>query len=81
MKIAWVSSWPPRHCGIATYSEELVSTLRGLGNDVKVVCHTDGGEKGEKDVYPVLDPSDSNFDETLYQVVKKIHPDVVNIKH
>jgi len=81
MKIAWVSSWPPRHCGIATYSEELVSTLRGLGNDVKVICHTDGGEKGEKDVYPVLDPSDSNFDETLYQVVKKIHPEVVHIQH
>ncbi len=81
MKIAWVSSWPPRHCGIATYSEELVSTLRGLGNDVKVICHTDGGEKGEKDVYPVLDPSDSSFDETLYQVVKKIHPEVVHIQH
>jgi len=81
MKIAWVSSWPPRPCGIATYSQELVSAIRNLGNEVPIVCHTDGGTKGESDVYPVLDNKSSNFDDVLYDTVSRIKPDVVHIQH
>ena len=55
MKIAWLSSWPPRHCGIATYSTELAEALRLEGNEIHIVCHPGGGAPGEKNVYPVLD--------------------------
>lgn len=81
MRIAWVSSWPPRPCGIATYSSELVGALRGIGNEVKIVCHTDGGCPGEKDVYPVLDTDKVGWDEKLYSTVEDLDPEVVHIQH
>ena len=81
MKIAWISSWPPRPCGIATYSMELVEALRASGSEVHIVCHTDGGSPGERQVYPVIDTGQVGWDERLYSVVGKINPDVVHIQH
>lgn len=81
MIIAWLSSWPPRHCGIATYSAELVEALRNEGGEVHVVCHSDGGAPGEKNVYPVIDTNRHGWDEVVYETVKKIKPDVVHIQH
>jgi glycosyltransferase involved in cell wall biosynthesis len=81
MKIAWLSSWPPRHCGIATYSAELVESLRKERNDVHIICHPDGGSPGERNVYPVIDTARHGWDEALYQTVKEIAPDVVHIQH
>lgn len=81
MKIAWLSSWPPRPCGIATYSLELVEALRKLGNEVHVVCHTDGGQWGEKNVYPVIDTEQVGWDEKVHSVVKEIRPEVLHIQH
>lgn len=81
MKIAWVSSWAPRPCGIATYSADLVDALRKKKADVHVICHTDGGSSGEKNVYPVLDTESAGWDEKLYTTVNKIKPDIVHIQH
>lgn len=81
MKIAWISSWPPRPCGIATYSRELVGALRDAGNDVHIICHTDGGDPGEKKVYPVMNIQKVGWDEKIYSVVKEIKPEVVHIQH
>jgi glycosyltransferase involved in cell wall biosynthesis len=81
MKIAWLSSWPPRHCGIATYSAELVEALRLEGNEIHIICHPDGGAPGEKNVYPVLDTDHHGWDEVLYDTVKSIEPEVVHIQH
>jgi len=81
MKIAWLSSWPPRHCGIATYSAELVEALRHEGSEVHIVCHPDGGAAGEKKVYPVIDTNQHGWDEAVYDTVNSIKPDVVHIQH
>lgn len=81
MKIAWLSSWPPRHCGIATYSTELVQNLRKKRNQVHIICHPDGGAPGEKYVYPVIDTTKPGWDEAAYQTVQTIAPDVVHIQH
>jgi len=81
MKIAWISSWPPRPCGIATYSMELVEALKASGSEVHIVCHTDGGSPGERNVYPVIDTGRIGWDERLYLAVKEINPDVVHIQH
>ncbi len=81
MKIAWLSSWLPRHCGIATYSKELVEALQHEGNDIHIICHPDGGAPGEKNVYPVIDTDHHGWDEAVYEVVKSIRPDVVHIQH
>ena len=81
MKIAWLSSWPPRHCGIASYSSELVEALRREGNKVHIVCHPDGGVPGEKNIHPVIDTDRHGWDEAVYKTVKRIKPDVVHIQH
>jgi len=81
MKIVWLSSWPPRPCGIATYSEELITALRKAQNDIHVICHPDGGRAGEKNVYPVMNTEVHGWDETVYDTVQKINPDVVHIQH
>ncbi|MCX6798604.1 MAG: glycosyltransferase [Candidatus Diapherotrites archaeon] len=83
-----VTSWPPRHCGIATYSEDLVKALRSHGHEVHVVTFTDCGKKGEKFVHPVLpvgrkgtDLVDPKWDEIFYNTIEKIEPDVVHVQH
>lgn len=81
MKIAWLSSWPPRHCGIATYSAELVDALRHEGSEVHIICHPDGGASGEKNVYPIIDTTHHGWDGAVYDVVKTLQPDVVHIQH
>jgi glycosyltransferase involved in cell wall biosynthesis len=81
MHIAMVTSWPPRPCGIATYSLSLVWSLRDLGHRVSVVCHTDGGSPGEGDVYPVLRMSEPDAFEQLYGTVERLDPDVVHVQH
>jgi glycosyltransferase involved in cell wall biosynthesis len=81
MKIAWLSSWPPRHCGIATYSAELVEVLRREGHEIHIVCHPDGGAPNEKGVYPVIDTNRHGWDEAVYEAVKRIDPEVVHIQH
>ena len=81
MKIAWLSSWPPRPCGIATYSEELITALRKAQNDIHVICHPDGGRSREKNVYPVMNTEVPGWDETVYDKVQNINPDIVHIQH
>jgi 1,2-diacylglycerol 3-alpha-glucosyltransferase len=81
MKIAWVSSWPPRPCGIASYSADIVNALRKKRANVHIICHTDGGSPGDKNVHPVIDTNDAGWDEKVYETVKKIKPDIVHIQH
>jgi glycosyltransferase involved in cell wall biosynthesis len=81
MKIAWLSSWPPRPCGIATYSEELIKALRKASNSIHVICHPDGGKPGEKNVHPVMNTDIPGWDEAVYDTIQKINPDIVHIQH
>ncbi len=81
MNIVWVSSWPPRPCGIATYSSSLVTALRRKNVTVHIVCHTDGGSPDEKNVHPVIDTEHEGWDEKLYRTVHEIAPNLVHIQH
>jgi glycosyltransferase involved in cell wall biosynthesis len=81
MKIAWLSSWPPRPCGIATYSEELITALRKAQNNIHVICHPDGGRPREKNIHPVMNTDMPGWDEAVYDTIQKINPDIVHIQH
>ncbi len=81
MKIVWISSWPPRPCGIAIYSLELVDALRKKGNEVHVICHPDGGSPSEENIYPILDITRIGWDEEVYSIVKSLHPEIVHIQY
>lgn len=76
-----VTTWPPRFCGIATYSDELVTALRQAGADVEIICHKDGGRPGEPKVHPVIDMTKPGWYYPLYQAVELIQPDVIHIQH
>lgn len=76
-----ISSWPPRWCGIAIYAENLVEALRAAGADVHIVCHTDGGRKGERQVYPVIDQGNPGWYWPVLEAVREIRPDVIHIQH
>lgn len=58
MKVALITSWPTRWCGIATYSLELSRALEQIGLDVCVICHKDEpglspfGSSGGEDTPP-----------------------------
>ncbi len=88
MKIVMVTSWPPRHCGIATYSQDVVKALRKEGHEVHIVTFTDcKGKKGDKFVHPVLKVKknkelvDAGWDHKLFETIARIEPDVVHIQH
>ena len=82
-----VSSWPPRHCGIATYSQDLVRALRKEGHEVHIVTFKDGGRKGEKFVHPVIsirrnrELKKAGWDQKLFKTIARIEPDVVHFQH
>ncbi|MBN1941175.1 MAG: glycosyltransferase [Candidatus Diapherotrites archaeon] len=87
MRIVFVTSWPPRHCGIATYSWDLIKAIRNLGHEVFVVTFADGGKKGADRVYPILNIGkgqklkSAEWCEKLYEKVSRLKPDVVHIQH
>ncbi|MBX6377328.1 MAG: glycosyltransferase [Clostridia bacterium] len=81
MKVALVTSWPPRWCGIAAYSSELAAALEEAGAEVHVVCHTDGGRPGEARVHPVIDQERPDWFWPLLNAVAAIDPDVVHVQH
>ncbi len=82
MKIAWISAeWPPHQGGIGTYSLDLVNALRKQGHQVEIICYTDGGKKGEKHVWPVIDVNKAGWSETLYKTILKIKPEIVHVQH
>lgn len=88
MRIVFVTSWAPRHCGIATYTAELARALREHGHEVHIVTFSDGGKKGEKFIHPILKVNKRNrqlidpcWDEKLYNAINKIKPDVVHLQH
>jgi hypothetical protein len=58
LRICFVSPYPPRFGGIATYSHELVEGIKKRGHEVCVICDPDldeGGHAGQENVYPVMD--------------------------
>ncbi len=87
LRIVMVTSWPPRHCGIATYSQDLVRALRKEGNEVHIVTFSDGGKKGEKFVHKALKVKknkalvEAGWDKKLFKAIDKIEPDVIHIQH
>ncbi len=78
--IVLVSSYPPRLCGIATFTEEAREFIQKANPDrpVWVVSHTDGRGEG---VFPVIDPTRSDWWRPVAQKIESLDPYVVHIEH
>lgn len=78
MKIGMISSYPPIHCGIATYTSYLTEELRRLQIRVYIVCHKGG--KGV-DCYPAFNYNDPDLAYKAFMAMMKFTPDLVHIQH
>lgn len=86
-EILFITSYPPRECGIATYSQDLISSLNNkFGNSFAIkVCAMESGKAGytySAEVTSVLDTSDAHsFTETAININNDEHIDLVLIQH
>jgi glycosyltransferase involved in cell wall biosynthesis len=77
IKVAWLSSYPPRRCGLANYSFEYLQALRRLAN-VEVISHVKNGRDG---TYSIVNLEDPQWWKRVDELIAKISPDVVHIQH
>jgi glycosyltransferase involved in cell wall biosynthesis len=75
-----VSSYPPRKCGIATFTEEALEFVRAHlpERPIHIVSHLDG--RGTQ-VHPILDQTDPNWPETVSAFIEQLHPYAVHLEH
>jgi len=75
-----ISSYPPRFCGIATFTEEAIEFMRKVRSDLKIdiISHTDGiGEN----VHPIINMEDENWYLPVVDKIKQLNPDAIHIEH
>jgi 1,2-diacylglycerol 3-alpha-glucosyltransferase len=75
-----VSSYPPRKCGIATFTEEALEFVRAHlpERPIHIVSHLDG--QGPQ-VHPVLDQDDPNWPEQVSALIQQLEPYAVHLEH
>jgi glycosyltransferase involved in cell wall biosynthesis len=75
-----VSSYPPRLCGIATFTEEAREFIQKKHPDreVLVISHTDGEGDG---VLPIIDLSRRSWWRTVADTIRELSPYTVHIEH
>jgi len=83
-KVVWISSYLPRSCGIAFYSQHYISNLKKYAKKArkkisfKIIAHTDA----RKADYPIIDNiKDRNWPHKIFKVIKKEKPSIVHIQH
>lgn len=84
MKVIWVSSYLPRSCGIAYYSEHYISALKKYAKsknkkiNFKILSHTDAKLAD----FPIIDNvNDLNWHKKTFDKIKKESPDLVHFQH
>ncbi len=75
-----VSSYPPRKCGIATFTEEALEFVQAHMPErpIQIVSHLDG--RGPQ-VHPVLDQNDPAWPEKVSASIQHFNPYVVHLEH
>jgi len=78
--IVIISSYPPRLCGIATFSEEAREFIqeRHPERRVLVISHTDGAGEG---VTPIIDMSRRDWWKPVVEQMERLEPYVIHIEH
>lgn len=78
--IVLVSSYVPRLCGIATFTEEAREFLQKLypTRDILVISHKDGEGEG---VFPLIDIKNRYWWRPVAKKIKKLAPHVVHFQH
>lgn len=83
VKIAFLSTYPPRECGIATFTKSLVDIFEGLyvKNQVKILAISDKKTQYSSRVIYDVDQSDPKSYVEAAKVINKSSIEVVVIQH
>lgn len=78
--IVLISSYPPRLCGIGTFTEEAREFLQRANPDreVLVISHTDGQGEG---VFPLIDTSRRDWWKPVAEKIRQLDPYAVHLEH
>ncbi|HVN80632.1 MAG TPA: glycosyltransferase [Terriglobia bacterium] len=78
--IVMISSYPPRLCGIGTFTEEAREFIQKANPDreVLVISHTDGRGEG---VFPIIDMSRHDWWKPVAEKIKELNPYAVHLEH
>ena len=78
--IVMVSSYPPRLCGIGTFTEEAREFIQKAcpQRNVLVISHTDGRGQG---VFPLIDMTHPDWWKTVAEKIKELDPYAVHLEH
>lgn len=78
--IVMVSSYPPRLCGIGTFTEEAREFIQKAcpQRDVLVISHTDGRGQG---VFPLIDMTHPDWWKAVAEKIKELDPYAVHLEH
>jgi glycosyltransferase involved in cell wall biosynthesis len=75
-----LSSYPPRKCGIATFTEEALEFISAHLTDrpIHIISHLDG--RGPN-VHPILDQSDPDWYRVVARRIAELRPYAIHIEH
>ncbi|HEV2235545.1 MAG TPA: hypothetical protein VGR57_02690 [Ktedonobacterales bacterium] len=75
-----LSSYPPRKCGIATFTEEALEFIRAHmpNRPIHIISHLDGAGPN---VHPILDQSDPEWHRVVARRIAELKPYAVHIEH
>ncbi len=81
MRVALVSTFPPQHCGIATYSLALAQALRDGEQGDSLILSERGGADFDRFTAHECFARGEDFAAELLAAVEETKPDVVHIQH
>ncbi|MBW1741045.1 MAG: glycosyltransferase [Deltaproteobacteria bacterium] len=78
--IVMVSSYPPRLCGIGTFTEEAREFIQKASpqRDVFVISHTDGRGEG---VFPIINMTRHDWWKAVAEKIQELDPYAVHLEH
>ena len=77
MHIAYVSSYPPSNCGIATYSKRLLEYVHNEC-DISVLSI---GPSNHNDVVSSHSPTEIGLGQKLFECIDSLRPELVHVQH
>jgi len=82
MKIAFISTYPPFICGIATYTGYLAKAL-SQNSSVDLVVISEGGQNQEGDTFPVHNDYSRRtcFKQNILRRIDEDKPDLIHLQH
>jgi glycosyltransferase involved in cell wall biosynthesis len=84
-RVAYVSSYPPRECGVATFCEDLLhATHGGRASPAPIVIAMEGGDRYRRYARPVVHVADDRNDEDYQAAAEFINDspaEVVSLQH